>query len=71
MKPSAHGKSQFPAGKRGRAVQYGDSAEEAATGQETIVHSETAVEAATHQEIEQRQLTREAGARKKGREEIK
>jgi hypothetical protein len=47
-----------------------ESAEETATLQETIDHSETAVEAATCQEILQRQLTREAGARKKGREEL-
>ena len=47
-----------------------EAAEETATLQETIVHSDTAVEAATPQEILQRQLTREAGARKKGREEL-
>ena len=47
-----------------------ENAEESATLQETIGHSETAVEAATRQEILQIQLTREAGARKKGREEL-
>ena len=47
-----------------------ETAEETATLQETIVHSATAVEADICQEILQRQLTREAGARKKGREEL-
>ena len=42
-----------------------ETAEETATLQETIVHSETAVEEATRQEILQIQLERKADARKK------
>ncbi len=41
-----------------------ETAEETATWQETIVHPETALEEATRQQILQKQLAREAGARK-------